>query len=356
MLFRTLFFLAATMGFSGALASSAMEDEAPIILREPASVEAPKLQLDARGRIESFIDNKTVRVNSTASDWFIGEIVAIESQTPSVGIVGFLEILGIENKQDGTYELTCELMRQSRMNFIQIGDQIMHLDLSSENTRYQGTTDLIIKKGTKETSSKYKPLFTQGIAVGETAETLWEDEFLITWFGQVNYGWKEWLTVSTVVPADLLGAYNATVKGRIYQSASNNFAGGLNFARIPKENRSTLNLNIYWDSVSSESVISHTLLSIALFSFEEASSATAIKSLGTSSFQTGYEFILNNWDRVLLGPSYNFESKAVGGYLSYVKIWDQFHFSLSLNSTDITAMKFSPEEGYYLLFDAYWRF
>ncbi|WP_374033350.1 hypothetical protein ACES2I_11170 [Bdellovibrio bacteriovorus] len=338
-----------------AQASSSMDEEVPIILREPA-MEMPKPLPEARGRIDSFIDNKTLRVITTASDWYIGEMVAIESQTPSVGIVGFVEITGIENKQDGTYELICELQRQSRMNFIQIGDQVMHLDLSSENNRYKGTTDLIIKKGTKETSSKYKPLFTQGIAVGETAETLWENEFLITWFGQVNYGWKEWLTVSSIIPADILGAYNANIKTRLYQSASNNFAGGLNFARIPNENRSTLNLNIYWDSISSESVVSHTLLSVALFSFEDAANATAIKSLGTSSFQTGYEFILDNWDRVLLGPSYNFESKAVGGYLSYVKIWDQFHLSFSLNSTDITSLKYAPEDGYYLLFDAYWRF
>ncbi|WP_347357483.1 hypothetical protein [Bdellovibrio sp.] len=355
MLWRSLAVFTALFVSFSAQAFSSMDEEVPIIIREPAS-DLPKLQYEARGRIDSFVDNKTLRVISTASDWFIGEIVAIESQTPAVGIVGFVEVTGIENKQDGTYELTCELLRQSRMNFIQIGDQIMHLDLSSENHKYKGTTDLIIKKGTKETSSKYKPLFTQGIAVGETAETLWEGEYLITWFGQVNYGWKEWLTVSTIIPADLLGAYNATGKMRVYQSASNNFAAGLNFARIPSETRSTLNLNIYWDSISSESVISHTLLSVALFSFEDAQNATAIKSLGTSSFQTGYEFILDDWNRVLLGPSYNFESKAVGGYLSYVKIWDQFHFSLSLNSTNITSVKFAPEDGYYILFDAYWRF
>lgn len=354
-MFLRLLFLAIFFGPVLVQASSAMNDEVPIVLREPAA-DQPRVHSDARGRIDSFVDNKTLRVITTSMDWFIGEIVAIESQTPSIGIVGFVEVTGIENKQDGTYELSCELLRQSRMNFIQIGDQIMHLDLSSDNHKYRGTTDLIIKKGTKETSSKYKPLFTQGIAVGETAETLWEGEYLITWYGQVNYGWKEWLTVSSIIPADIVGAYNATIKSRVFQSASNNFAAGLNAARIPSENRTTLNLNIYWDSISSESVISHTLLSVALFSFEDAADTTAIKSLGTSSFQTGYEFILDDWDRVLLGPSYNFDSKAVGGYLSYIKIWDQFHLSLSLNSTDITSMQYSTEDGYYLLFDAYWRF
>lgn len=355
MMLRPLVLLFIIFVSFSAQALSSVDEDVPLVLRGPAS-ETPMQRWDSRGRVDSFVDNKSLRVISPASDWYVGEVVAIESQTPSVGVVGFVEVRSIENKQDGTFELTCELMRQSRISFVQVGDQVMHLDLSSENPRYKGTTDLIIKKGGKETSSKYKPLFTQGLAVGETAETLWEQEYLITWFGQVHYGWKEWMTISTVLPADVLGAYNASGKMRVYQSASNNFAAGLNFARIPDENRSTLNMNIYWDSVSSESVISHTLLSVALFSFEDAKSSTAIKSLGTSSFQTGYEFILGNWNRVLLGPSYNFESKSVGGYLSYIKIWDQFHLSLSLNSTDITSLKFAPEDGYYLLFDAYWRF
>jgi hypothetical protein len=120
-----------------------------------------------------------------------------------------------------------------------------------------------------------------------------------------------------------------------------------------------LNLNIYWDSISSESTISHTFISIALYSFEEAERATVIKSLGTSSFQSGYEFVLGNWDRVLLGPSYNFENKTLGGYLTYLKIWDRFHLGASLTTTDITEFTLFPQDGgdgYYLSVDAYWRF
>ncbi|WP_415061986.1 hypothetical protein [Bdellovibrio sp.] len=337
-------------------ALASVDEEVPVVLREPASVDTRVFRPEARARVESFIDSKTLRAISTYNDWFIGEVISLESQTPGAGIIGFLEVTGIENKQDGTYELTCQLLRQSRLSFIQVGDQLMHLDLSSTNERYKGTTDLIVKESNKDISAKYKPLFTQGVAVGETAQTLWEDEYLVTWFGQVNYGLKSWLTVNTVVPADFLGAMNAGAKALIYESYSNIFAMGLNFAKIPNQTRSTLNLNIHWDSISSESVVSHTLLSMALFSFEDAEDTTAIKSLGTSSFQTGYEFILDNWDRVLLGPSYNFEKKAVGGYLTYLKIWDKFHLSFSLNATDVASLKFSPVDGYYLLFDAYWRF
>lgn len=341
---------------TGIAGASSMQDEVPIIVREPAAEEARALHPESRARVQYIVDNKTVRATSTFSDWYIGEIIAIQSQAPGIGIIGFVEVSGIENRQDGTYELTCELLRQSRLNFVQVGDQLMHLDLSSKNDKYKGTTDLIVKEAGKKISSKYKPLFTQGVAVGETAQTLWPGEYLITWYGQVNYGLKKWLTVSTVVPADFLGAPNVTGKVQLYESFSNVFAAGLSYAKIPNQSRSTLNLNVHWDSVSSESVVSHTLLTVALFSFEEAQDTTAIKSLGTSSFQTGYEIILDNWDRVLLGPSYNFENTALGGYLTYLKIWDKFHLSFSLNATKLTSIKFSPVDGYYLLFDAYWRF
>ncbi|XGC79631.1 hypothetical protein ACES2L_09860 [Bdellovibrio bacteriovorus] len=338
-------------------AFASIEDEVPVVVREPASLEEAKaIRPEASGRVDHLIDNKTLRAISHFSDWYIGEVIAVQSQTPGVGIVGFVEVTGIEAKSDSTYVITCDLLRQSRLNFIQVGDQIMHLDLSSENPKYKGTTDLLIKEQGKNISSKYKPLFTQGVAVGETAETLWEGEYLVTWYGQVNYGLRKWLTVNTVVPADLLGAANASAKFQLYESYSNVFAAGLNFTKIPNQTNSTLNLNIHWDSYSSESVVSHTFLSIALFSFEEAEDATAIKSLGTSSLQSGSEFILDNWDRILVGPSYNFEKKAVGGFLTYLKIWDKFHLSFSANSTDITSLKLSPVDGYYFLFDAYWRF
>lgn len=337
-------------------AQASVEDEVPIVLREPSAAGSATYHPQSSARVEYLVDNKTLKAVSAFSDWYIGDVVALESQTPSVGIIGFVEVTGIENKQDGTYEVTCELLRQSRTNFIQVGDQLVHLDLSSGNDKYKGTTDLIIKASDRNISAKYRPLFTQGVSVGETAETLWEDEYLVTWYGQVHYGLRRWLTVSTVLPANFLGAPNATAKAQLYRSYSNVVAMGMNLTKIPNETRSTVNLNFHWDSVSSESVISHTLLSVALFSFEQAEESTAIKSLGTSSLQTGYEFILSHWDRVLVGPSYNFEKKSVGGYLSYLKIWDKFHLSFSVNATDVATFQYSPVDGYFLLFDAYWRF
>lgn len=346
--------------FSFGFAQANIDDETPIILRGPTSESSGEQNPQATARVTQVVDHKTLKAISHFNDWYIGEVVSLESQSPGVGIVGFIEITGIENKQDGTYEVSCELLRQSRTHFIQVGDELRHLDLSSDNERYKGTTDLIIKDEGKKISAKYRPLFTQGLTAGETAQTLWSDEYMLTWFGQVNYGVKPWLTASAIVPAFFAGAPNASFKARIYDSVSNVVSSGLSYAKIPNQNSSSLNLNIYWDSISSDSTISHTFVTLALFSFSNAENTTVIKSLGTSSLQSGYEFILGNWDRVLMGPSYNFENKTIGGYLTYLKIWDRFHFGLSLTSTDVTEFTLFPEgddaNGYFLTFDAYWRF
>lgn len=333
---------------------NAIEFDPQVEIRTPAGVRYSSEV--TKGRVQAFKDHKQIEVLSYSSEWTVGETVVVTSQLGNLGVIAFLEVQRIDNNQDGSYQITAALLRQSRNAFVQVGDNVEQLDLSSENRKYNGTTDLLVKKSSKDISAKYKPLFTQGISIGETAETLWEDEYLVNWYGYLAYGVSEKTSVSAILPAYLLGAINGTIKHKFFESTSNIFATGLNFARIPNENRSTLNFNLYWDSVSSESVLSHTYLSIALFSFSDAKESVAIKSLGTSSFQTGYEFILNDWDRVLVGPSYNFVAKTIGGYMGYIFIWDTFHLSTTVNATDISEFRYSPENGYYFLLDAYWRF
>lgn len=351
--------LSLLIGFT-ALSVHAEDDDVPIILREPAAAKKKRYKApviyDDSARIDSIVDHKTVKAISHNSTWVIGETVMVESQTPGIGIVGFLEVTETANNQDGTWTLTCDLVRHSRTGFIQVGDKILPLDLSTDNNAYTGTTDLIIRSRSRAVSSRYKPLFTQGVAVGETAETLWEGEYLLHWFGLLSYGLTDRISLTTLVPFTLTGNFNLTTKWQFYSSDTTVLATGLAFAKIPNEPRSTLNLNLYWDSISNSSTISHTFVTLSLITFEQAEDATAIKALGTSSFQTGYEFILSNWDRMLIGPTYNFEKKAVGGYLSYLKIWDKFHIGVTLGSTNVTGLKYSTSDGYYLAADSYWRF
>lgn len=354
-LFLSLIMALSVFVSSFAFARGYTDDEVVLTLENEPRAEAIK-DSNSRARIEAILDSKHIRAISYNGDWYPGEVVFLESQSLGVGVIAFVEIKTILGRQDGSYEIVAELLRQSRANLVQVGDKLLHIDLSSDNPKYKGSTDLMVRHRSPLVSAKYKPLINEGISVGETAQTLWQGEYLVTWYGQVDYGFRDWLTVEAILPAYLVGAYNASAKFRVYSSDSTVISMGPNFARIPNEDKSTLNLNFYWDSISSESTLSHTFFTLALFSFEDAQDTTAIKSLGTSSFQTGYEFIMPNWDRVLLGPTYNFEKKAVGGYLTYMKIWDRFHAAVSINSTNVSSMKLSPVDGYYFTADAYWRF
>lgn len=306
--------------------------------------------------ISGYIDEQYLSAVSETNLWEIGEILPIISQNSKIGVFAFVEVQNIKPMKSGQYELRLKLLRQSRKYLIQKGDTIKKLDMMSYNEEFIGTTDLIVKKSELNISSKYRPLFYQGISIGETAQSLYKNEFLINYIGNLFYGATDWLTVGTFAPGNLIQRPNANFKARIWDSEATTLATGLSYVDLQKEQEATLNLNFYWDSTSSESLISHTFLSLGLVKWDGAADAAAIKALGSSSFQSGYELIRSDWDRILIGPNYNFERKALGGFLSYVWIYDRFHAQISVNSTDITKFKLDPREGYYGFFDFYWRF
>lgn len=306
--------------------------------------------------IDRFLDYQKITAISDREDWDIGEILPIISQNANLGVIGFVELNSVTPIGFKKFELRLKLLRQSRKYFIQTGDTVRRMDLSMHNDDYTGSTELIIHESQNKISSRYRPFFYQGPTVGETAQTLYEKEYFLSFVGVFSYGVRDWLTLGTVLPGNFLNKPNANFKVRALNSETTTLSTGLSYARLYNEDASTLNLNLYWDSVSSGTLISHTYVSVSLMKWSGAEDASAIKALGSSSFQSGYEVILGNWDRFLIGPSYNFEKKALGGYLSYVWIYDRFHFQLSANATDITHLRASVEDGYYGYFDMYWRF
>jgi len=315
----------------------------------------PALGYAVGTRIVQILDSKTLRATSNASDWQLGDVLAIQSQNKKHDVIGFVQLIGIENNEDSTFNLKLDLLRHSRFHLVQIGDRVMTLDLTKEDPEYHGNTDLIIRRRAGNTSARYKPLVLLGATSAETAQNLWENETLISIYGLAEYGARDWLTMGTLLPADFLGSPNLFFKAKMKESQSNVLSSGLMYTKS-LDSKSTVNYNFYWDSISSESTILHSLLSVALLTYDGAKDSISIQSAGTSSLQTVYEFIVDNWDRFLVGPSFNVEKKSVGGYIGYIFIWDRFHLQLSLTSTNITSMKLAPSDGYYPFIDAYWRF
>lgn len=306
--------------------------------------------------VTEIISNTSLRVSSLRKKPLANEKLAIASEDKKIGIYGVGVVKTIKATDDGRYEFELEILFLSKRHTVQLGDLVTRLDLSGENKNYLGRTDHMVMRSYQNISARYKPLFTQGFSIGETAETLWRDEFFFTYYGQIYYGVYDFLSVGTLVPLNAVGSANGMIKARIYRSDTHVVAAGLTYTKIPNSTESTLNINFMWDSISNADSVTHNFISLAVLSFDKAEDASAIKSLGTSSLQTGYEFIMDDWSRILFGPNFNFETKTVGGYLSYLKIWDQTHLQISLNSTNIRSFKLSPTDGYYAFFDAYWRY
>ncbi len=310
--------------------------------------------------IQSFSNENTLVAESRHNDWTHGEIVAVVSANSNLGVIAFVEVVEVSERFEGLfagkYEVKMQLRRQNRKYFIQVGDQVKRMDLSSSNFEYTGSTELLLRDTIKNTSSRYRPLVHQGIVIGDTAQTLFDKEFLVNYFGNLYYGVNEWLTVGTLVPVNAFGRPNANLRARLYDSDATTLTAGISFVKLTMEDENSLNLNFYWDATSTDALISHTFLSLGLVSWTNSGDAAALKYLTSSSFQTGYEVILKNWDRFLIGPSFNFEKKALGGYLSYVWVFDRLHVQLSLNASDVTHMRLDPTDGYYGFFDMFWRF
>lgn len=235
-------------------------------------------------------------------------------------------------------------------------DELIELKLEKDNSILQGTTLLWkYKKLSRSMSARYMPLFTQGSTIGDTAQTLAEGELLLSTFGALSYGWRDSFSISTNLTADALGSPNMRIKTRAYQGDYQTWSVGFSLAQEKSSDEKLMNIDLMWDSVLSDSLIAHSILSAAVITFDEAENIAALKSYGSSSIQTGYEYVMSDWGRILAGPSYNIEQKAIGGYFSYVKIYDRVHVQFSITSNNIRNLRFSAKEGYLAYLEAYWR-
>lgn len=330
-----------------------LESESAEPFRIPSASEE---KIDAL-QIESILDAHRIRAMGFSISPSPGQILAIRSPGASVEIIGFVEVTTSKLRRDGIVEVEAKVLRLSRYNFVRVGDTLVSLDLTTESSVYNGHTDLLVRAWIgPDISSQYRPLFTQGFLIGETAQTLRRDEIFIGIFGSLSYGLTDSLTMGSVLTGVLLDSPNANMKYRVVDRDSDTVSVGLSVTKLKEATPTAVNLTLYWDSVTSDKMVSHAMASFALATFSSFEDVAAIKTAGSSSFQTGYEYVLDSWDRVLFGPNYNFELKSLGGYIAYKKIWNQFHFSASLTTVDVRALKVAPKTGYVPALEAYWRF
>ncbi|MBA2403740.1 MAG: hypothetical protein H0V66_03130 [Bdellovibrionales bacterium] len=210
-------------------------------------------------------------------------------------------------------------------------------------------------QGDHDIPAKFKELAYFGVFTSE-GHTLDAQEFLISPF-QLQYGLTDDFGVKMVNALWLDGYANAGVK---YRAMRNKYAKiSLNTLGAYK-----IQSNDYiWQTggvitlPQNAKFQNHFMVNIILDpQFEDAHATKGLgKVFQNSDIRSITEYITNDWNRILYGPTYNVELQKLGGTASYMWIWTNFHVSLGIATQDFTNLSFGSN-GYYYVYDFFWRF
>ncbi|MCC7441323.1 MAG: hypothetical protein IT285_06810 [Bdellovibrionales bacterium] len=265
--------------------------------------------------------------------------------------------------EDGSYREVCialaERIEEGRVllrlklhyanGMVVVGDFAQRLNVRDAEARFKGRVDLQIDGA--QVSARYKPLVYQGMFLPETAATLSEGEHLVDVVGAYQYGFTNGFAVGTNVYANVLGVANLRAKAKVYRSPNFDVAQSvIGVYDVRFDLGYNLRFTTHVDIRSNSRILSH-----VAFNILTGSQASAESGLFQSSIESGYEIVLDNWDRLLLGPSYNFASQAVGGYLSYMWLWNRIHLALGIQTRNLANFEFDAASGYSPTFSLFIR-
>ena len=216
-----------------------------------------------------------------------------------------------------------------------------------------GFTSLSME-GDHDMPAKFKELAYFGVFTNE-GHTLDRHETMVSLF-QLQYGFTNTFGVKVVNALWLDGYANLGAKYRVlknkyakitvnslgaYKVQSNDYiwqAGGVITLPSNAKFQNHFMVNIIFDP--------------------QYTNAKVTKGLGLfkeSDIRSITEYVTDDWNRILYGPTYNVELQTLGGTVSYMWIWNTFHTSLGIATRDFTNLSFGTD-GYYYVYDLFWRF
>lgn len=248
-----------------------------------------------------------------------------------------------------------ELTEVLENNLVLIGDKISVFNKDYlDHHKVPGFNSLTLGGGNK-VPAQYKELAYFGVFTSD-GHNLDEKEFLVSPF-QTQYGITDTFGLKVVNALWFDGYINGGLKARVVHNKHAKITiNGLTAYKVQKQDWIlqgggviTLPLNSKFQS--------HLMLNFIFDKQSEDSKATEnLKLFRSSDIRNITEYITDNWNRVLFGPTYSVELQTFGGTLSYMWIQSAFHMSLGLATRDFTELNFGSDQGYYYVYDFFLRF
>lgn len=209
-------------------------------------------------------------------------------------------------------------------------------------------------QGDNKIPAKFKELAYFGVFTNE-GHTLDKNESLVSPF-QLQYGLTNSLSLKVVNALWLDGYANAGFKFRALRNK---------YARITANSLvgyKVQSRDYIWQAggvitlPQNAKFLNHLMINLVIDpQFENAKATSNLGLFQNSDIRSITEYVTDDWNRILYGPTYNVELQTFGGTVSYMWIWDTFHTSLGIATRDFTSLSFG-KEGYYYVYDFFWRF
>jgi len=304
-------------------------------------------------QVDSYIDQKKVVVRLEEDHTFskkdrvvfislpnktlsaIGHVLKIkETDGQQLAIIKIDEIIGHELviPGDATEELSKEVLEKYELT--------AHISL------------LLDKE--EKVSSKYKDLPYLGL-FNSDGHTLSHKEWLVS-IPQVQYGLSDRWTVKFLNSLLLDGFLNAGLKTQIMRNKWGHLSINTLFARQINRDDWVNITGLVLTLPSNEKFQSHLIINARIEGINEDNpEVDKLNLFPASDIRTIYEYIRDDWNRLLFGPLFNFQTQTVGGTISHMWIWNTFHLNIGIATQDVSELKFGTE-GFYPVFDFFWRF
>lgn len=261
----------------------------------------------------------------------------------------------VRDEEVGTEGLVkVEIVELVRDYLIMPGDTVEVLSAKIlKERKIPGFNSITLAKG-KNIPAEYKELATFGVFNSE-GHALGESEVLLSPF-QLQYGVTDDLTLKAVNTLWFDGYANMGLKYGVYQDKWAKITlNGLGAYKLQRQDW-IAQFGGVLTIPSNSKFQKHFMFTATLDQQSDVAKKTKDLDLfQDSDIRSIMEYVADDWNRILFGPVYNVELQTFGGTLSYMWIWKTFHLSLGIATRDFSNLKFGSD-GYYYVFDVYWRF